>query len=197
MLVRIRKVCVAAGLVAGVITTAAGCDDDLGLAAFAVRDPVTLTVYALNGTAQTLPAGVEIRGLTVVRVDPSWAFDLAFDLNASNEVVVHTVRSVSTELVNLPRIGLQTSTLTFDQLIDAPSSGFVYDSLLTVPVGKTIVVDKIDPSCNRFGGAFLGYNIRAKFVIDSISTSRRAIYVKLLSNPNCGFKSLEPGEPKD
>ena len=193
MQARIGKVCVVAGLVAAM----AGCGDDLGLAAFAVRDPVNLTVYALNGTAQTLPAGVELRGLTVVRVDPSWAFDLAFDLNASNEVVVHTVRSVSTELVSLPRIGMQTSTLTFDQLIDAPTSGFVYDSLLTVPIGKTVVVDKIDPSCNRFGGAFLGYNIRAKFVVDSISTSRRAVYVKMLSNPNCGFKSLEPGEPKD
>jgi hypothetical protein len=193
MQARIGKVCAVAGLAAAM----AGCGDDLGLAAFAVRDPVTLTVYALNGTAQTLPAGVDLRGLTVVRVDPSWAFDLAFDLNASNEVVVHTVRSVSTELVSLPRIGLQTSTLTFDQLIDAPGSGFVYDSLLTVPIGKTVVVDKIDPSCNRFGGAFLGFNIRAKFVVDSISTSRRAVYVKMLSNPNCGFKSLEPGEPKD
>jgi hypothetical protein len=193
MQARIGKVCMAAGLVAAL----AGCGDDPGLAAFAVRDPVNLTVYALNGSAQTLPAGIELRGLTVVRVDPNWAFDLAFDLDASNEVVVHTVKNVSTELVNLPRVGLQTSTLTFDQLIDAPSSGFVYDSLLTVPIGKTVVVDKIDPSCNRFGGAFLGFNIRAKFVIDSVSTSRRAIYVKMLSNPNCGFKSLEPGEPKD
>jgi hypothetical protein len=34
-------------------------------------------------------------------------------------------------------------------------------------------------------------------VIDSISTSRRAMFVKVLSNPNCGYRSLEPGEPKD
>lgn len=197
MLARIRKVRLAAGLIAGVVVTVAGCDDDLGRAGFAVRDPVDLTVYALNGTPLSLPAGIEIRGLNAVIVDPRWLFDLAFDLNASNEVVVHTVKSVSTELVNLPRIGLQTSALTFDQLIDAPTTGFAYDSLLTVPIGKTVVVDKIDPTCNRFGGAFLGFNIRAKFVIDSISTSRRAIHVKLLSNPNCGFKSLEPGEPKD
>ena len=63
--------------------------------------------------------------------------------------------------------------------------------------GQLVVVDKVDPNCNRLGGAFLGYNIRAKFVIDSVNTSRRAIYLKVLSNPNCGFKSLEPGEPKD
>lgn len=193
MVKRIARLCVAAGMVAAV----SGCGDDLGLAAFAVRDPVNLTVYALNGTAQTLPAGIEIRGLNVTRVDPAWSFDLAFDLDASNNVVVHTVRSVSSELVSLPRVGLQTSTLTFDQLIDAPTSGFVYDSLLTLPVGRTLVIDKIDPTCNRFGGAFLGFNIRAKLVVDSLSTSRRAIYVKLLTNPNCGFRSLEPGEPKD
>jgi hypothetical protein len=196
MLARIRKVYVAAGMVA-CMSAASACGDDLGFNAFEVPDPVSLTVYALNGTAQTLPAGVDIRLLDVVRVDPNFAFDLAFDLNASNEVVVHTVRNVSTELVNLPRIGLQTSTFTFDQLIDSPASGFTYDSLLTVPIGTTVVVDKIDPTCNRFGGAFLGFNIRAKFVIDSISTSRRAMYLKVLSNPNCGFKSLEPGEPKD
>jgi hypothetical protein len=184
-------------MVAGVVGAVAACGGDLGVNAFEVAEPVSITVYALNGTAQTLPAGIELRLRNAVRVDPSWAFDLAFDLNASNEVVVHTVRSVSTELVNLPRIGLQTSAIAFDALIDAPGSGFAYDSLLTVPIGKTVVVDKIDPTCNRFGGAFLGFNIRAKFVIDSISTSRRAMYLKLLSNPNCGFKSLEPGQPKD
>lgn len=193
MLDRITKLCVAAG----VLTTIAACDEDLGRAAFAVRDPVALTVYAMNGSAQSLPAGIEIKLLQAVRIDPSWAFDLAFDLDASNNVIVHTPKSISTELVSLPRIGMQTSTLTFAQLIDAPASGFVYDSLLTVPVGRTVVVDKIDPTCNRFGGAFLGFNIRAKFVIDSISTSRRAIYVTMLSNPNCGYRSLEPGEPKD
>jgi hypothetical protein len=184
-------------MAAGLVGALAACDDDLGLAAFAVRDPVEMTVYAMNGTAQRLPAGIEIRSLAVKSIDPSWAFDLAFDLDASNAIVVHTVRDVSTELVNLPRIGLQKSTLSFNELIDAPTSGFVYDSLLTIPIGQLVVVDKVDPTCNRLGGAFLGFNIRAKFVVDSINASRRAIYLKVLSNPNCGFKSLEPGEPKD
>ena len=193
MLSRIVKLCVAAGVVAAV----AGCDDDLGRAGFAVRDPASLTVYAMNGTAQTLPSGIEIRGLNVVRIDPSWSFDLAFDLDASNAVVVHTVRAISTELSALPRIGIQTDTTGFDRILRAPSSGFVYDSSLTLPAGRTLLVDKIDPTCNRFGGAFLGFNIRAKIVVDSVSVSRRAIYLKVLSNPNCGFRSLQPGEPKD
>ena len=196
MLARIRKLCVAACMVAGA-TAVAACGEDLGVDAFPVSEPVKVTVYALNGTAQTLPAGLDIRLRDPIRVDPSWAFDLAFDLDASNAIVVHTVRSVSTELVNLPRVGLQTSELAFDALIDAPTSGYAYDSLLTVPVGKTVVIDKIDPTCSRFGGAFLGFNLRAKLVVDSISTSRRAIYLKILTNPNCGFRSLEPGEPKD
>ena len=154
MLEKIAKLCVAAG----VVTAITACDDDLGLAAFSVRDPVQITVYAMNGTAQSLPAGVEIKLLQAVRIDPSWAFDLAFDLDASNNVIVHTPRSVSTELVNLPRVGMQSSSLAFAQLIDAPTSGFVYDSLLTVPIGQTIVVDKVDPTCNRFGGAFLHHH---------------------------------------
>lgn len=193
MLQRFAKLCVAAGAVSAITA----CDDDLGLAALRVRDPVEITVYAMNGTAQSLPSGIALSLLQAVRIDPSWAFDIAFDLDASNNVIVHTPKSLSTQLVSLPRVGLQTSTLPFAQLIDAPTSGFVYDSLLTVPIGQTIVVDKIDPSCNRFGGAFLGFNIRAKFVIDSVSTSRRAVYLTMLANPNCGFRSLEPGEPKD
>lgn len=187
----------AAGLAAGVITTTAACDDDIGLAAFAVRDPVSITVYAMNGTAQTLPAGIEVRGLSAVRIDPSWAFDLAFDLDASNAVVVHTVRAISTELSALPRVGLQTDTTGFDRVLRSPTSGFAYDSSLTLPAGRTLLVDKIDPTCNRFGGAFLGFNIRAKLIVDSVSVSRRAIYLKVLSNPNCGYRSLQPGEPKD
>ena len=193
MLERIAKLCLAAG----VVTAIAACDDDLGLPTLAVREPVELTVYAMNGSAQSLPAGLELRILQAVRINPSWAFDLAFDLDASNNVVVHTPKSISTELVNLPRVGMQLSDLAFAQLIDAPTSGYVYDSLLTVPIGKTVIVDKIDPTCNRFGGAFLGFNVRAKFVVDSISTSRRAMYLTVLANPNCGYRSLEPGEPKD
>ena len=194
---RIAKKCSIVGAAIFLIGGVAACDDDLGLNAFVVEEPIDVTVYALNGTAQSLPAGLDLKRRQAAQVNLNWAFDLAFDLNASNEVVVYTVRAVSSELVNLPRVGIQTSTLGFDEILNAPGSGFVYDSLLTLPIGTPLIVDKVDPSCNQFGGVFLGFNIRGKLMVDSISTSRRAIYLTVLSNPNCGYRSLKPGEPKD
>lgn len=193
---RIARKCLAIGT--GVLLVGmAGCGDDLGLNAFTVGEPTKVTVYAMNGTPLSLPAGLALKERLATRVDLNWSFDLAFDLNAANEVLVYTPRAISTELVNLPRVGLQISELSFAAVLDAPGSGFVYDSLLTLPIGKTLIVDKVDQSCNQFGGAFLGFNIRGKLMVDSISTSRRAIYLTVLSNPNCGYRSLEPGEPKD
>lgn len=174
----------------------AACGDDLGLNAFTVGEPTNVTVYAMNGTPLSLPAGLALKERVATRVDLNWAFDLAFDLNAASEVLVYTPRAISTELVSLPRVGLHISDRSFAEVREAPTSGFVYDSLLTLPIGKTLVVDKVDQSCNQFGGAFLGFNIRGKLKVDSLNTSRRAIYLTVLSNPNCGYRSLEPGEPK-
>ena len=70
----------------------------------------------------------------------------------------------------------------------------MYDSSLVVGIGTTFFVDVLEVSCT---GSILGQNIRGKFQVDSLSFSDRLIYLHVVSDPNCGFKSLAPGKPKD
>ena len=192
MKVKLLALCVA------VLTVVAldGCGDPTAIQAQSENIDTTRTVYALNGTPSSLPSALNVHFASPVRLDAGFSFDLAFDLNGANEVLVYTVRAVGSQLVGGHRVGLQPSALTFAEATHAPTTGYVYDSLLTLPVGKLVFIDAIDGlNCSQF--SLLGQNIRAKMVIDSVNTTSRSIYLHILSNTNCGFKSLVPGLPKD
>jgi hypothetical protein len=185
-------------LAAALVAVASACDDSTGLGPTLENRETSHVVYAMNGTAQTLPAGLHVRSRAVTNIDPSWSFDLAFDIDTAGFVVIHTVRVLGSQILgSLPRVGLQTDTTQFGNVTKSPAGGFVYDSSLTVGIGRTVLFDKVDPSCNAFSGAFLGFNIRAKLRVDSVDVPRRAIYLRMLANSNCGFRSLSPGQPKE
>ena len=152
-------------------------------------------VYAMNGSPISLPAAVAIRSGTAVAVDAGFAFDIAFDLDAAGVVTVYTQARVASQLVAVHRVGLQVSDKPFAEVLKAPGTGFVYDSVTTLAPGKTLLVDVIEQSCGF--GSFLGPNIFAKVAIDSIVPATRAIYVHVMANPNCGFRSLAPGKPTE
>lgn len=189
MHMRIPALLVAVGAIA-----ALGCGDPTAIKArFSNRD-ISLTLYALNGSPASLPSAVSVRDASRRIVDANFAFDLAFDLRPDSLIHVYSVGTVASELLPVRRVGLLTTTQAFGAVTEAPTSGFTYDTSLVVPVGRTILVDVIENSCGF--ESFLGLNIRAKLVVDSVDVPKRAIYVHMLVNPNCGFKQLTPGEPK-
>lgn len=182
-------------LVAAVaITALAACDDSTGIRASSNNTEASLKVYAMNGTPLTLPAAVLLRNGAAVRVDGNFSFDMAFDLNAAGLVVIYTQRMVANEFAFTHRVGLQTRVAPFDEVIRAPTSGYVYDSLLTLGPGEVVLVDVLDPIC---AGSFLGANVRGKMRVDSVDKVNRSIFLHVLANPNCGFRSLVQGTPKD
>ena len=155
----------------------------------------SIVVHAMKGSNPALPSAMLVRAAAVVPITSDFNFDIAFDLNDTGAVVVHTVKAVASEFIPAHRVGLDTTSTPYDQVTKAPTSGFVYDSSLTVPVGRTILVDVIDPSCSIY--SFLGQNIRSKMVVDSVNTSSRLIYLHAFVDPNCGFRSLSSGTPKE
>ena len=194
MLGRTQRFLLAVGLVAA----ASACDDSTGIRASFQNREVQFLVYPVNGTAATQPSGILIRAPELARVDSRWAFDIAFDMDAAGVVTVYTVRAMGSEVLpSVARIGLQADSNSYAAITHAPTGGFTYDSSVTLPVGRTLIIDKLDGTCANFGGAFLGYNIKAKMTIDSVNLAARRIYVKMLSNPNCGFRSLQTGLPKE
>lgn len=176
------------------IAAVSACDDSTGIRASSNNLEHSLQVYAMNGTPITLPAAISVRSGSAVRIDASFIFDLAFDINAAGLVQIFTQRMVASELALTHRVGLQTRVATFDEIIRAPTSGYVYDSLLTLSPGEVVLVDVLEGSCQ---GSFLGANVRAKLRVDSANTSTRSIFLHVLVNPNCGFRSLVQGTPKD
>jgi hypothetical protein len=189
---RLSALLVAVGAVAAIV----GCDDRSPFAARFNNELDFGHAYAMNGTPPSLPSAVGIRGKTVVRIDPSWRFDLAFDIDSVGFVTVHSVKAVASELAQVNRVGFAIDSVhPFDQIIEAPSTGYKYDTSFALKVGKTLLVDVFDVSC--IGQSFIGNNIRAKLLVDSIDVPSRGIYFRILSNPNCGFRSLVPGLPKN
>ena len=181
----------------GAIAAMNACGDPTAIKAqFDNADRPNLTLYALNGTLPSLPSAIQIRAASTTRVDASFNFDVAFDIDTSGKVLAYPVRAVAAEFVGAHQVGLLQTDKSFDDALTAPTGGYKYDSVMVVPVGKTVFVDVIDRnSCSIY--SLLGQQIKAKFVIDSVNTSSRRVFVHLLANQNCGFKSLVKGEPKD
>jgi hypothetical protein len=180
-------------VVLGAVATLAGCEDPVSIIAIDNRDR-QFAVFALNGTLATLPAGILVQEAIAVRIDANLGFDLAFDLKSADSIAVHTVGFVASQLTQPRRVGLQSTSASFSEATTAPISGYVYDSTLAVGIGQTVFVDVFDASC---AGSILGQNIRGKLRVDSLDFANRTIYLHVLSNPNCGFKSLVVGTPKD
>jgi hypothetical protein len=177
-----------------------GCDERSPFDARFTNELQARNLYAMNGTPPSLPSAISLRGRQgvnqVVRIDPSWLFDFAFDIDSLGVVKVYSVKAIASELPGrLNRVGFAIDSVHgFDQITEAPGSGFKYDTSMTFGPGRVLLIDVVESSCAT---EFTGFNIRAKLQIDSIDLANRGIHFKILTNPNCGFRSLLPGLPKN
>lgn len=179
---------------AAAVSVVVGCGDPVGIKAQFNNIEGKPIVYAMNGPAITLPAAIQFRSLSTARIDSRFIFDVAFDIDAAGVVQVYAMSRVANELVATHRVGMQISGVGFAAMLKAPSSGYAYDTVMALPVGQTMLIDVLDASCTS---SFLGANIRAKMKVDSINVATRAVFLHILSDPNCGFRALNQGEPKD
>jgi hypothetical protein len=174
--------------------TLAACEEVTGVKAQFTNIESKPTLYAMNGTPVTQPVALSVRSATAVRIDALFLFDIAFDLDAAGVVQVLALSRVANELVATHRVGMQIAASSFVSTLKAPTGGYAYDTVMALPIGKTMLLDIVEQNCAT---SFLGPNIRAKIGVDSVNTTTRAIYLHILSNPNCGFRALTQGEPKD
>jgi hypothetical protein len=177
------------------VLSATSCGDPTAIKPQFDTDSARVEVFALNGTTPGLPSAIRTRSIVPVRVGNDFNFDVAFDLGPGGEVIAYSPRMVASELVPTRRVGLLLAEGPFEAFTKAPTSGFRYDTLMTIPAGKLLLVDVIEPACIQL--SILGPNVRSKVQVDSINLATRAIYLRVLSNPNCGFRDLVPGRPKE
>jgi len=178
------------------VGTLASCGDPTGVQTFPNVD-AQITVYALTGSAPNAPSAFAVSSPAATVVTPTFAFDVAFDLDPSNQVVIYSPKMLANQLTNVQKVGFQLSTQTFSQITHAPTTGYVYDTLMIVPPNKTVLVDA---SSNQCAYSLSGTSRRAKFTVDSVSLAKRAMYVHIFADLNCGFRDLSTdpatGSPK-
>lgn len=186
----------AAGVVLG--AAAAACNNNTAPFLGVARSETALlpfVVYPLSGDP-SLPAAVDLSGRRAVRpailAGAVINFDLAFDLDTQGRILVIPPARLAAPPSGSPRVGLQTRDESFDGLTRAPESGYRFDSTAVVTRGQTVVVQTSGTACSTT------YPMHAKLVVDSVGAAGvgRPIYLRLRVNPNCGFRSLEPGLPK-
>ncbi len=156
----------------------------------------TLVAYALTGTPASYPSGLAVTLRSTVRVDGTGSFDVGFDLDAHNNIIVSPVRVLVSSLSGAPQVGIQLDTLVpFDSIKSAPGGYYRPDTAVVVRTGQPFVLLTSRTTASE---ACL-YNpvpqIYAKVVVDSVQLSTRALYLRVTTDPDCGYRSLVPGLP--
>ena len=190
----LRRAFVALALVAIPLVAALACSSDpyAPKALYPVSTD-TIRVLALNGTAAEAQSAVRLLTVSSTVPDYSQSFDFALDIDAGGNVILMP-RSKVVSCTSICQLGIKViraDSVEFDKLYDAPKSGYTYDSVTTIPVGATVAFVTKEVFCRASN--ISTYDLYAKMIVDSVRMSDRAIFARLVSDPNCGFRGLVPG----
>jgi hypothetical protein len=151
------------------------------------------SVYAINGTPIGVPTAINTVVAATVRAEVAYDFDVAFDMDEQGRPVVITQRVVGRPLgLTGHAVSLQIIDVPFDDLDEAPRTGWIADSLLTVEVGQVLAI-RSQPTACQFD---IGTSLYSKMQIDSVDVPTRRLWVTTLTDPNCGFRGLTTGRPR-
>lgn len=182
-------------LLAAFVLPVSACQDLASPSAYTVTVADTLRASALNGTPLGSRSALSVFTPAVIAPDGNLDFDLAFDLDANGKTVLIPVSKVAV-CPRICQVGLQVITdSTFDQLTRARTRGYTYDTPITIETGQPVMVVAKAIACST---DLYSNDLYAKLVIDSVHTAERAIFFRIVTDPNCGFRGLVPGEmPKN
>ena len=179
----------------GAAIAASACTDPIHIKAESSTGVDTVTVYALSGTSPSLPSGLDIFTRQAVVVDGFAAFDLAFDIESPTQVRVYPVRFVVTSPSGVRQVGIRKEPGSFDQLTIAPAGVYPTDSTVVLSPGEVAVIQ----TTRAFPGEYCQFALQpylyAKISVLTIDTAARTIQLQLGIDPNCGFRSFQPGLP--
>jgi hypothetical protein len=175
---------------------AAACSDPFSVEAGFDTVESVVTVRALTGTPLELPLALLVAPVPqVVRPASDFIFDLAFDLDATGAARLYPVDVVARpSVIGGRRTGLLKITgQSYDQVTRAPDGGYTFQESLPVAVGDVVVVEAIGhPAC---ASSFFSSLIFAKLRVEAIDAAARTMAVRVLVDPNCGFRGFESGTP--
>jgi len=188
------------GLALAITTVVAACDSTTGVdASYSVYSRDSATVYAINGSPDNAPNALSlfggVVGSSLVPASGSFNFDLAFDVDDQGRPVLLPARTVASNFASPHSVGLQVVSQSYDELTRAPDKGYRMDSTLVVSIGQVIAIQSFyGTACTSFYQTPVIYG---KLVVTDVDPSARTLTLKYTADPNCGYRSLTSGVPKD
>jgi hypothetical protein len=175
------------------LAAAGACEDPFNLEATSETDPLTIEVWAVNGSPDEYPSALVLPPpSTLVRPDANGNFDIAFDVDVDGKLLLIPMRLVVTPLLGARDVKFIESPATFDQVVAAPIDGWENDSTIALDPGDVVIVRVFANQCQLQ----LRQYIYAKLVVDSIIPAERRARLRGRLNPNCGFRSFLEGIPE-
>jgi hypothetical protein len=151
------------------------------------------TLFAINGSPAGAPTAISTPTAFTVRAEVGYDFDVAFDLDGSGRPVVLTQRAIGNPLGSAGhQVSLQPLAGTFASVTEAPRDGWVADSTLTLTVGQVLGVRAGATACQLNVSPYM----YSKMVVDSIGLAQRQLWLTVVTDPNCGFRSFAAGRPR-
>lgn len=179
-----------------VVVVLNACGDPTSIKASFGTTVDTLSLYALSGTPPSYPSGIALLSRQPVRVDGFAGFDVAFDIDHSGAALIYSVKLVVTSPGGSRAVGMMKSAQSFNDVLEAPKTGYQSDSAFVVTPGETVIIQSAhnfsDGDLCRFA---INPNIYAKVAVDSVNLASRTLYLRLGLDPNCGFRSFAAGIP--
>jgi hypothetical protein len=190
-----KRLCTAVAAIALGSAFITGCEDPNFLRASRSNVLDTMTLYALTGSQPSFPTALNIAFQQLLRVDGSGAFDVVFDIDEQGRVVLYPTRMIVSPPTGAQSVGMQVVSETFDALRFAPKEGYLVDSATVVTPGQVVVIEAAHSQdlCQLYISPY----VYAKMIVDSVNVNTRAIYVRAIMDPNCGFRGVEEGIPEE
>jgi hypothetical protein len=184
-------------LIATIVVVAAlnACGNPNSLQASLPTSVDSLSLWALSGTPPTFPRGLSITARQAVRVDASASFDVALDINDAGEPVVYPEKLIVSTPGGSRPVGIQLVTGSFDEIAEAPKTGFETDSALVLAPGQTVIVQSPHNASGEICEFAISPQLYAKITVDSVNLASRVLYFRMGLDPNCGFRSFADGIP--
>lgn len=192
-----RRFSAAAVAALAALSLSTGCKDTNILRADIPVVTDSLTAYALSGTPASYPSGLAVTLRSTVRVDASGSFDVGFDIDSAGQIVVSPVRVLVSQLTSAPPVGIQIppAGTTFESIKSAPGGYYRPDTAFVTRPGQPFVVLTNRSTASQTCLYSPAPRIYAKVVVDSVQPATRAIYLRVTTDPNCGYRSFEEGLP--
>jgi hypothetical protein len=191
-LTRIPRALFACALVVGAGFVGA-CDGPSTTPGQAENATQAFFVHALNKGSFAGSTAITFPGRSVTRVDGTYQFDVAFDIDTNGNVMLLPPEMVGQDPSGNRLVGIVTGIGSYDAITEAPLSGYTVDSVTVIGRGQAVAVQAQEPLCISSNPA--APYLYAKIVVDSVDLVGRGIYGRAMIGGDCGYRQLIAGFP--